>query len=83
MLVAPGPIDVVQAIMRRRRLALAKAMAACAMPCSLWARKVGKLSRAPCSASPMPDTLPWPKMAHMPAKSGTRAPSTSVICAPR
>ena len=38
MLVAPGPIEVVQAIMRRRRDALAKAIAACAMPCSLWAR---------------------------------------------
>ena len=35
MFVAPGPIDVVTAIMRRRKLALAKAMAACAMPCSV------------------------------------------------
>ena len=38
MLVAPGPIEVVQAIMRRRREALAKAIAACAIACSLWAR---------------------------------------------
>ena len=30
--------DDVTAIMRRRKLALAYAMAACAMPCSLWAR---------------------------------------------
>ena len=43
MLVAPGPMEVVQAIMRRRREALAKAMAACAMACSLWARKVGSV----------------------------------------
>jgi hypothetical protein len=38
MFVAPGPIEVVQAIMRRRRLALAKAIAACAIACSLWDR---------------------------------------------
>ncbi len=31
MLVAPGPIDEVAAMKRRRKLALAKAMAACAM----------------------------------------------------
>ena len=43
MLVAPGPMEVVQAIMRRRREAFAKAMAACAMACSLWARKVGSV----------------------------------------
>ena len=36
MLVAPGPMEVVQAIIRRRREALAKAMAACAIACSLW-----------------------------------------------
>ena len=38
MLSAPGPIEVVQAIIWRRNLALAKAIAACAMPCSLCAR---------------------------------------------
>ena len=38
MLVAPGPMEDVHAIMRRRRLALAKAMAACAMACSLLPR---------------------------------------------
>ena len=36
--IAPGPIDVVQAIIRRRMFALAYAIAACAMPCSLCAR---------------------------------------------
>ena len=36
--VAPGPIAVVQAIMRRRREAFANATAACAIACSLWAR---------------------------------------------
>jgi hypothetical protein len=35
MLVAPGPMEVVQAIMRRRPEALAKAIAAWAMACSL------------------------------------------------
>ena len=38
MLVAPGPIELVHAIMRLRREALAKAIAACAIACSLWAR---------------------------------------------
>ena len=38
MLVAPGPIEDVQAIMRLRRVALAKAIAAWAIACSLWAR---------------------------------------------
>jgi hypothetical protein len=38
ILVAPGPIEVVQAIIRRRREALAKAIAAWAIACSLWAR---------------------------------------------
>ena len=38
ILVAPGPIDDVQAIMRRRPEALANAIAACAIACSLCAR---------------------------------------------
>jgi hypothetical protein len=37
-LVAPGPIEVVHAIIRRRKCALAKAIAACAIACSLCAR---------------------------------------------
>ena len=45
MFSAPGPIEVVQAMKRWRKLALAKATAACAMPCSLWARSVGRSSR--------------------------------------
>jgi Periplasmic binding protein-like domain len=53
-LVAPGPIDVVQTIIRRRACALANAMAACAIACSLWARKVGSRSCAAWSASPSP-----------------------------
>jgi hypothetical protein len=83
MFVAPGPIDVVHAIMRRRREALAKAIAACAMACSLWARNVGKASRADHSASPKPATLPWPKMAHTPANRERLSPSMSVRCAAR
>ena len=38
MFVAPGPIELVTAIIRRRKLALAKAIAACAIACSLCAR---------------------------------------------
>ena len=38
MLVAPGPIELVQTIIRRRREALAKAIAASAIACSLCAR---------------------------------------------
>jgi hypothetical protein len=38
ILVAPGPIEEVAAMKRRRKLALAKAIAACAIACSLWAR---------------------------------------------
>src|SRR5687768_2151654 len=74
-LLAPGPIEVVHAIMRRRAWALAKAIAACAIACSLCARNVGSLRRAACSAGPSPATLPWPKIAHTPAKSGL--PSSS------
>jgi hypothetical protein len=78
MLVAPGPIDEVQAIMRRRRDALANAIAACAIACSLCARKVGSASRACHSASPSAATLPWPKIAHTPANSGCVPPSISL-----
>ena len=35
---APGPIEVVAAISCRRRIALAKPIAASAMPCSFWPR---------------------------------------------
>ena len=38
MLVAPGPIEVVQAKVRRRLLALANAAAVCTMACSLRKR---------------------------------------------
>ena len=37
MLVAPGPIEVVQASVCRRLAVLAKAVAACTIPCSLRA----------------------------------------------
>src|SRR5690554_2600866 len=56
-------------------------MAAWAMPCSLWARQVGSASLAACSASPMAETLPWPKIAQTPAKYGTCSPSTTTCCA--
>jgi len=38
MLVAPGPMEVVQARARRRKLVLAKAAAVCTMACSLRQR---------------------------------------------
>ena len=38
MLVAPGPIEEVQAKMRNRLFILAKAVAVCTMACSLRAR---------------------------------------------
>jgi hypothetical protein len=75
--------ELVQAIMRRRLVAFANAIAACAMACSLWARKVGRASPAAWSASPSAATLPWPKIAHMPANKGHGAPSISVRWATR
>jgi hypothetical protein len=42
MFFAPGPMELVQAIMRRRRLALAKAIAAKTIACSLCARMVAR-----------------------------------------
>ena len=58
-----------------------KTMAACAIACSLWARKVGSMSRTPDKASPRPATLPWPKIAQTPPNSGTVSPSSEVRCA--
>ena len=79
--VAPGPMEVVHAIMRRRYDALAKATAAWPIACSLWARSVGRTSRAAYSASPSAATLPCPNMAQTPANTRRRSPSTSVHCA--
>jgi hypothetical protein len=80
---APGPIEVVHAMTWRRNFALANAIAACAIACSLWARQVGRTSRTWCSASPRPATLPWPKIAQTPANSGASAPSMTVRWAAR
>src|SRR5436853_43892 len=79
--VAPGPMEVVHAIMRRRYEALAKATAAWPIACSLWARSVGRTSRAAYSASPSAATLPCPNMAQTPANTRRCSPSTSVHCA--
>jgi hypothetical protein len=79
MFVARGPMELVQAIMRRRRLALAKAIAAKPIACSLCARKVGSRSHASYNASPIPATLPCPKMAKTPTNKGTSRPSTSLV----
>ncbi len=44
MLVAPGPIEEAATMICRRRLALAKPMAASAIDCSFWPRQVGSVS---------------------------------------
>ena len=51
-------IDVVHAIIRRRKCAFAYAIAACAIACSLCARYVGSVDRCRYNASPIPATLP-------------------------
>ncbi len=76
MLVAPGPIDVVQAKVASRSFMRAKAAAAWTIACSLRLWYV----RSPdtcCSAWPTPATLPWPKMAKQPAKKRPSTPSRS------
>ncbi len=83
MFVAPGPIELVATMIRRRRDALAKATAASAMPCSFWPRQVGNTSRTSSSAGPRHVTLPWPKMAKAPGKSGCTEPSMSICWAIR
>ena len=55
----------------RRFFALAKPIAASAIDCSFWPRQVGSTSWTGSSASPRQVTLPWPKIAKTPAKSGT------------
>ena len=44
------------------------------MVCSFWPRQVGSASPIPCRASPMPATLPWPKIAQTPSMK--RSPSS-------
>ena len=83
MLVAPGPIELVATMIWRRRMALVKATAARAIPCSFCPRQVGKTSLTSSSAGPRQVTLPWPKMAKAPAKSGRSSPSISMRCATR
>ena len=83
MFVAPGPMELVATMIWRRRMALAKATAARAMPCSFCPRHVGKVSFTASSAGPRQVTLPWPKMAKAPANSGRSSPSISVCWAIR
>ena len=78
MFVAPGPIELVATMIWRRRIALAKATAASAMPCSFWPRHVGSSSLTSSSAGPRQVTLPWPKMANTPGNSGCGEPSISI-----
>ena len=76
MLVAPGPMEDVQAKVRRRLLALANADARCTPDCSLRTGMYGK-SGFCWSACPMPAMLPWPKIPSMPAKNLCCWPSRS------
>ena len=79
MFVAPGPIELVATMIWRRRLALAKATAASAMPCSFCPRHVGMTSFTASSAGPRQVTLPWPKIANTPGNSGCSSdPSTAI-----
>ena len=74
---APGPIEEVATMTWRRRIALAKATPASAIPCSFWPRQVGSWSWAPSRARPRLVTLPCPKIAKTPGKRGASAPSIS------
>jgi hypothetical protein len=62
----------------RRRIALANATPASAMPCSFWPRQVGSSSRASSSACPRHVTLPCPKIAYTPGNNGASLPSIVV-----
>ena len=83
MLVAPGPIEESDTMIWRRFIALAKPIAASAIDCSFWPRQVGSSSFTGSSASPRQVTLPWPKIAKTPAKSGTSLRSMMVLWAVR
>ena len=83
MLPAPGPIEESATMICRRRFALAKPTAASAIDCSFCPRQVGKSSFTASSASERQVTLPCPKMAKTPGKSGTTSPSISVFWAIR
>ena len=83
MFVAPGPIEDVATMICCRRIAFANASAASAIPCSFWARCVGRRSRASSRALPRPSTFPCPKIANTPGNSGTSSSSTIVRCAMR
>ena len=89
MLVAPGPTDDVATMICCRRFALLYAAAASPMPCSFCPRQVGISSRCISSEWPRLVTLPWPKIAKTPGKSGASigdAPgvgSMSTRCATR
>ena len=71
MFVAPGPIELVQAIMRRRRLCLGKGDSGQRHRLLVMRpqrrQALALLHTAP---RPSPATLPWPKIAKTPAKRG-------------
>ena len=83
MLVEPGPIEASAIMICRRFIALLKPIAASAIDCSFWPRQVGITSLTGSSASPRQVTLPWPKIAKTPGKSGTCLRSTMVFWAVR
>src|SRR5512132_3749864 len=83
MLSAPGPIEAVTARVARRRVALAKAVAAWTRACSLRPWMNGIRSWSWSRAWPMPATLPWPKMPRAAGMSRRRAPSATECWAAR
>src|SRR5512132_4396816 len=83
MLSAPGPIEAVTARVARRRVALAKAVAACTRACSLRPWMNGIRSWSWSRAWPMPATWPWPKMPRAAGTSRRRSPSATECWAAR
>ncbi|CAB4755724.1 unannotated protein [freshwater metagenome] len=81
--VAPGPMDDVHTMICWRLIAFANAAAARPMPSSLWPRQTGISSRCISSEWPRLVTLPCPKMASTPGKSGASVPSMTIRWAMR
>ena len=75
MFVAPGPIEVVQAMVAFRRFARAKPVEACTIDCSLRGWWYGRSCPYSTSAWLSPETLPCPKMPQMPWMKRCCSPS--------
>ena len=80
MFVAPGPIDVVHAIVAVRRIARANPVDACTIDCSLRGWWYGRSWPYSTSAWLRPDTFPCPKIPQMPWMKRRRTSSYSLYC---